>query len=65
MYEDYDFDDRTLALRQRERNEAEYQAGIADGERYSADRRMFGDALADQFAMQAEQNRYDAGDDDY
>ena len=63
MHEDYDYDDVDLARRQRERNEAEYQAGIADGERRRAERALFGAELAEEFELQDELNRMDAGDD--
>jgi hypothetical protein len=46
-----------------QRNESEYQTGLAEGRRYSAERRIYGDALAEQFAMQDEMNRYNAGID--
>ncbi len=45
------------------REEAEYQAGINDGKMYSDDRKMFGDALAERFAMDRELAAYNRGDD--
>ena len=47
----------------REQAEREYQQGKAEGERYSAERKIYGDRLADLFAAQDEMNRYNAGDD--
>jgi hypothetical protein len=43
-------------------DEMDYQAGIAQGERYSSDRQIYGDAMADEFAMQDELNAYNRGD---
>jgi hypothetical protein len=34
--------------------EREYQAGIADGERYSSDRKIYGEELADQWEIDRE-----------
>tara|TARA_R100001086_G_scaffold246924_1_gene180020 strand:- start:715 stop:1044 length:330 start_codon:yes stop_codon:yes gene_type:complete len=47
--------------RQAERDEQEYQAGVAQGERYSMERKIYGSALADEFAMQDELNAYNWG----
>ena len=46
---------------QARRDEAEYQAGIALGERYSMERKMFGDTLANEWAMEDELNDYNNG----
>ena len=46
-----------------QRQEQEYQQGLAEGRRYSAERKIYGDALAEQFALQDELNRYNAGED--
>ena len=43
--------------------EAEYQKGLADGERYSSDRRIYGDVLAEQWALEDELARYNRGEE--
>ena len=40
----------------------DYQAGVAQGERYSSDRQIYGDALAEQFAMEDELASYNRGE---
>jgi hypothetical protein len=39
----------------------EYQAGVARGNLHSAERKLYGSALADDFAMQDEMNDYNWG----
>lgn len=43
-------------------DEMDYQAGKAQGERYSSDRQIYGDALAEQFAMDDELASYNRGE---
>jgi hypothetical protein len=42
---------------------AEYRRGIAEGQEYSRNRKVFGDALAEQWEMEAEMARYNRGED--
>ena len=42
-------------------DEMDYQAGVARGNLHSAERRLYGSALADEFAMQDELNDYNNG----
>lgn len=53
------------ARREREQMNAEYAAGVADARRYQADKAMVGEALADQWAMEDEFNRYWKYGEDY
>jgi len=46
------------ARAERDRDNAEYAAGIADGNRYHAEKAVFGAALADKWQAQDEWNRY-------
>jgi hypothetical protein len=61
--EEYVEDDGGYERRQRERDNSEYAQGLADGRRYSSDRRMYGEALAEQWAMDEEMARFNRGDD--
>jgi len=47
----------------RERDEAEYQQGRADAERYLDDVKTYGRELAEQWEMEAELARYNRGED--
>lgn len=47
------------------RDEAEYQAGKADADRYLAERKVYGPELAERFAMEDEFNRYWKYGEDY
>jgi hypothetical protein len=50
---------------QRRRDEQEYQKGVAEGNRYIAEKKVYGEALADRFAFEDEFNRYwKNGEDD-
>ena len=42
-------------------DEREYQAGVARGNLHSAERKLYGSALADQFAMEDEWNDFNNG----
>lgn len=53
------------ARRERERMDAEYAAGVADAERYLSDKAIYGEELADQWAMEEEFNRYWKYGEDY
>ena len=55
--------ERAHYQRLRDYDNSEYAKGIADGERYHQDRVMFGDALADRWAMDEELARYNRGED--
>ncbi|NIT36953.1 MAG: hypothetical protein GTN49_10730 [candidate division Zixibacteria bacterium] len=44
--------------------QAEYEAGKAEAEMRRAERRIYGDELAEQFHMQDDLNRYNRGEDD-
>jgi hypothetical protein len=57
-------DDGGAERRHQERENAEYREGLAAGRRYSSERRIYGDALAEQFAMDEEAFRYNHGLDD-
>ena len=46
------------------REQAEYEAGKAEAEMRRAERRIYGDELAEQFHMQDDLNRYNRGEDD-
>lgn len=43
----------------------EYMAGVADGNRYLAEKAVYGDALAERFAAEDEFNRYWKYGEDY
>ena len=43
-------------------DDMDYEAGKAQGERYSTDRQIYGSALAEQFAMEDELAAYNRGD---
>ena len=45
------------------RADAEYQAGVADANRYLNDKAIYGEALAEQWEMEAEMARYNRGED--
>lgn len=49
---------------QDEKDRRDYEAGKAEGEMRRAERRIYGDELADQFHAQDDLNRYNRGDDD-
>ncbi len=53
------------ARRERERDEAEYQQGLADGRRYHDEVKAYGRELADAFAAEDEWNRYWKNGEDY
>jgi|SRR5262245_2157908 len=61
--EDYADDDADYR-RQRARDEQDYQTGLAQGARYSSDRKLYGEALAEQWAMDDEMRAYNYGLDD-
>lgn len=42
----------------RTRENQEYAQGIADGRRYQQEKKMYGERLAEQFAIEDEMNRY-------
>lgn len=46
-------------------DEQEYQQGLADGRRYQAEKRAYGPALAEQFAIEDDFNRYWKYGEDY
>lgn len=54
-------DDGGADRRQRARDDADYAAGLAAGRRYSEDRKMFGDDLANAWAMDREMWEYNNG----
>lgn len=56
-------DDDEMERRQARRDDQDYRQGLADGRRYSMERKVYGAALAEAFAMQDELNRWNAGDD--
>jgi hypothetical protein len=58
-------DDDADYRRQRARDNSEYAQGLAAGRRFSSDRRMYGEALAEQWAMDEELFRFNHGLDDY
>jgi hypothetical protein len=45
------------------RMNAEYEAGLADGERYMSDVKLYGRELAEEWEMDAEMARYNRGED--
>lgn len=45
------------------RMDAEYAAGLADGERYMSDVKLYGRELAEEWEMDAEMARYNRGED--
>ena len=45
------------------RADQEYWSGRADGQRFSDDRKMYGNELAEKWAMEAEMAAYNRGDD--
>lgn len=53
------------ARRQREHDDAEYAKGVADVERWHAERKVYGAALADRWAAEDEFNRYWKYGEDY
>jgi hypothetical protein len=62
--EEYVEDDGGAERRQRDRDNSEYAQGLAAGRRFSSDRRMYGEALAEQWAMDEEMFRFNHGLDD-
>ncbi len=66
VYEDsVDRAEADLGRRERERDEAEYQKGLADGRRYHDEVKAYGRELADAFAAQDEWNAYWKYGEDY
>ena len=63
IYDDYDYADARIAKRERRRQDAEYEKGKAEAERYLSDRKIYGAELADQWEMEAEMARYNRGED--
>ena len=59
---DYDYAGHLHHL---DHDEVEYAQGLADGERYHAEKAVYGAALADRFAAQDEFNRYWKNGEDY
>ena len=57
--------EREAAERERAAMDAEYEAGVADAERYLAEKAIYGEALADAFAAEDEFNRYWKYGEDY
>jgi len=53
------------ARRERNRMDSEYAAGVADAQRYLDEKKIYGEALADEFALQDEFNRYWKLGEDY
>lgn len=51
------------AHREQARMDSEYNAGVADANRYLDDKRFYGEELADQWEMDAELARFNRGDD--
>ena len=62
---EYNMDIDEARDRERERDEAEYQQGLADGERYHAEVKAYGRAMADRFAMEDEMTRFWKNGEDY
>ena len=61
--DDFDCGDDSADERAQARlDEMDYQAGRAQGERYSTDRQVYGNAMAEQFAMEDELAAYNRGD---
>lgn len=57
------FDDGEPPDPQIERDRREYEAGKAEGEMRRAERKIYGDELADAFHAQDDLNRYNRGED--
>lgn len=53
------------ARRASSRMDSEYAAGVADAQRYLDEKSIYGEALAEQFAMMDEHNRYWKHGEDY
>jgi len=49
--------------RESPRMDTEYAAGVSDANTYLSDKAMFGDAMADAFALEAEFAAFNRGDD--
>jgi hypothetical protein len=62
---DADRAERDEARRERDRENAEYEQGLADGRRYHAEREVYGPELAEAFAAQDEWNRFWKNGEDY
>lgn len=52
-----------MERRERDHDNAEYEAGKADAERYMRDKKIYGEELAEQWEMDAELARYNRGED--
>ena len=60
-YDPEDYVDRQI----RDREEAEYQAGVGDGKRHQVEVELYGPELAEEFAAQDEWNRHWKHGEDY
>jgi len=58
-YDAYDEWELEQARRERERDEAEYQQGVAEARTYQQEKELFGEELANQWDMERELRRGD------
>jgi hypothetical protein len=56
-------DDDADYRRQRRWDNSQYAQGLADGRRFSEDRKVYGEALAERWAMEEELARWNRGED--